>query len=412
MKRRSLALSLVFTAAVVMANPRTGLSQTARENNEHRALFNMGVTFQHEGNFLEAEKKFREALRRFPRAEQADQTAYYLIDTLVKLRRTQEARTETENFRRNYPQSKWLPDVDEKILQLGGQTNLTPESGIWNSPAERREAQARADLLRGAITPDGPPNQIYSDNFPINASRQAVLLRQIIQMDRDEGIKSAQELLRMNPSDQAVAANLGTIANSDSPLALPFLMSVWGNTAASPNIRNNAFYWFSRRSPEKEAVAKAIMDLMAKPQTQGVGSEALRGMTVADHRAVLDKIVNSSNPEKFSVMEKIYRGGSPLLRTDLLMFISMLNDSRAVPFLVNAAQNDMDASVRGAAAKALGNRKDVDVATLERILKSTPPAPPATGRGQQPSKFAQPGGSGPLPFLPPVLPPAILPASN
>jgi hypothetical protein len=307
----------------------------------------------------------------------------------VKLRRVQDARTEVESFRRNYPQSKWQPDVNERILALGGRPGAPVESGIWNSPTELRAAQVRADLLRGAVTPVGPPNKIYADEFPVNASMKAEYLRQIIQLDADQGIEDAKEFLKTNPSDPAVVANLGTIANSDSPQAVPFLLSIWGNVSATPNARNSAFFWFSRRNPDKEAVAKAIMDLLAKRETEAVANQALYRMTVADHRAVLEKIVMSSNPEKFSLMEKIYRSGSVLLRTDLLMFIARLEDARAVPFIVEAAQNDRDLSVRRAAAQALGNRKDVDLETLETLMRSAP-----AQRAPQPVRLPQ-SGSGP-----------------
>jgi HEAT repeat protein len=84
----------------------------------------------------------------------------------------------------------------------------------------------------------------------------------------------------------------------------------------------------------------------------------------------------SSNPEKFLLMEKIYRRGSVLLRTDLLMFVARLDDPRAVPFIANAAQNDKDLSVRRTAAQALGNRKDVDLEMLEGLMRSAPPERP------------------------------------
>jgi hypothetical protein len=311
----------------------------------------------------------------------------------VKLRRTQDARAEIDSFRRNYAQSKWLPDVEEIILALGGQISAPAEANIWNTPAELRQAQALADMLRGARTPIGPANKIYADDFPPNASMKAELLRQIIQHDPDRGIENAKELLQADPSDPSVVANLGTIANSESSLAIPFLLSVWGNVAATPNARNNAFFWFSRRNPDKEEVAKAIMELLAKPQTEKLGSEALYRMTVADHRAVLEKITTSSSPEKFALMDKIYRNGSALLKTDLLMFISRLNDPKAVPFLLDAAQNDRDASVRRAAIQALGSRKDVDVETLERLMKAAPPTP----RVVQPLRIPQQRGA---PFVP------------
>jgi hypothetical protein len=387
MKRYSLFLNLIVAAGLIVAQPSIGLSQTPRQNDEARRLFKEGEVFQGAGNLVEAEKKFREALRRFPRAEGADKTAYFLINTLSRLGRVQEARSEIENFRRTYPQSKWRVDVSEATLALGGYPAVPAEANIWNSPAELREAQARADRMLGLRTPAGPPNRIYSDDFPPNASTKAEDLRQIIRSYPDVGIEEARRYLIANPSDPAVIANLGTIANSESHQALPFLLSIWGNAAASPNARNLAFFWFSRRNPEKEEVAKAIMDLLTKDETEKVASEALRRMTVADHRAVLEKIVRSSNPQKFALIDKIYRNGSVLLKSDLLMFVARLDDPRAVPFIVNAAQNDSDPAARLAAAQALGTRKDIDRGTLQTLIK---PAP-ATPRGTQPARLMPAG---------------------
>ena len=398
MKWHSLRISLILAAGVAVSYSSHGLAQTPRENMEARRLFNEGVLLQDRGNLAEAEKKFREALTKYPKAEQSDKTAYYLINTLVKLARLQDARTEIEQFRKNYPQSKWQPDVNENIVKLGGQVGTPPEATIWNSPAELREAQARADRLRGA-DPIGP-NNIYPDEFPPNASMNAEILRQIVLRDVNAGIERAKSLLRANPSDPVVVANLGTIANSDSPQTLPFLLSVWANTYAAPNVRNIAFFWFSRRNPDKEEVAKTIMDLLAKRETEAVASEALYRMTVADHRAVLEKIVMSSHPDKFLLMEKIYRNGSSLLRTDLLMFVARLNDPKSVPFIVGVAQNDRDVSVRRAAARALGGRKDVDIQVLERLMNPAPPPP----RAPQFIQLPQPAGTGSAPITTP--PPA------
>jgi tetratricopeptide (TPR) repeat protein len=401
MNWHSLSISLILAAGVAVAHSPQGLAQTPRENAEARRLFNEGVNLQDRGNMAEAEKKFREALTKYPKAEQSDRTAYYLINTLVKLARLQDARTEIEQFRKNYPQSKWQPDVNENIVKLGGQVGAPPEAAIWNSPAELREAQAIADRLRRAAIPIVPPNNNYPDEFPQNASMDAEVLRQIVLRDVNAGIERAKSLLRTNPSDPVVVANLGTIANSDSPQTLPFLLSLWVNTSAAPNVRNIAFFWFSRRNPDKEEVAKTIMDMLAKRETEAIASEALYRMTVADHRAVLEKIVMSSHPDKFPLMEKIYRNGSVLLRTDLLMFVARLNDPKSVPFIVGVAQNDRDVSVRRAAARALGGRKDVDIQVLERLMNSAPPAPQAPQfiRLPQPSGTT---GSAPITVPPPA----------
>src|SRR5262245_50051224 len=128
MKRPWLAWYLIFALGLAVAHPVTGTAQTPAQNSEARRLFNEGEKLHSDGNFVEAEKKFREALRRFPKADQSDRTAYYLIDTLEKLRRLPEARTEIENFRRNYPTSRWLDDIDESTWELGGLPKAPSES--------------------------------------------------------------------------------------------------------------------------------------------------------------------------------------------------------------------------------------------------------------------------------------------
>lgn len=103
MKRNSLILSLILAAGVLAAHPQAGMAQTTKENTEARRLWNEGNDLFNDRNFADAEKKFRDALTKYPKSDQSDKTAYYLILTLEKLRRYPEARSEIENFHRNYP---------------------------------------------------------------------------------------------------------------------------------------------------------------------------------------------------------------------------------------------------------------------------------------------------------------------
>ena len=97
-------------------------------------------------------------------------------------------------------------------------------------------------------------------------------------------------------------------------------------------------------------------------------------MKYVEHRAVLAKIVESSNPNKFDAIEKIYRGGSITLRSDLLDAVAKLRDDpRAESFILDAAKNDKDLAVRRAALNALVNLKGAaDVRTLESLLSPMP----------------------------------------
>jgi len=244
------------------------------------------------------------------------------------------------------------------------------------------------DSSKGAALAIGPPEKIY-DPRPLapNADQKAVFLRQLILMDPERGILNAKELLKADPSNPAVIPNLSVIALTNFPQRVPFLLSVWSNPSLSPNVRNEAFFWYGRTNPDKDAVAKEMMNLLESRETEALASDTLANMIVPDHRAVLGRIASSSRPNKFDLMRKIYQRGSVLLRTDLLKFISRLDDPKAVAFLMDAAQNDKDITVRRVAAQELTSRKDVDVATLERLLRSAPTPPPAPRTPPQPLRL-------------------------
>ena len=361
MKWNSLGLSLVLALGVMLAHPLSGTAQSS----EAQKIFVEGRDLFDDGKYVEAEKKFREALSKYPRADQADRTSYYLITTLEKLRRLQDARAEIDNFHRNYAASRWRTDVDERSLALEGPL------GDRDLLESERKMQRERDL-----------SQLLGNTaLPPDASMQAEVLRRIIQLDPERGIETARNLLKADPSDPAVIANLGTIFSCNSSQVLPFLLNLYANSAASPNARTSAFFFAMRRNPDKEQVANTLMEMLEKKENEPVVSEALFRMTYQEHRAVLERIVGSSNPDKFTAMEKIYRGGSITLRSDLLMVVAKLADPRAQDFIVDAAQNDKDAIVRQAAIEALMSRKDAtDVKTWENLLMTlprTPPAPPA-----------------------------------
>ena len=291
MKRNSVVLSLLILTGMVIVHPSAGMAQTTKEkeNSEARRLWSEGNDLYNDGNFSEAEKKFREALNKYPRADQADRTTYYLIVTLEKLRRFQDARTEMENFNRNFPGSIWREDVDQKRVAVGGSGNSSLEQQL--KILKERDESAR----RGS--PELPPN----------ASVDAMILQMIILQNPYEGFEKVKERLKKDPADQTVFNNLGTIFSSNSPQALPFLLEL-SNSAASPNIRTVAFFYAMRLNPDKVQVANTLMDMLKKKENEPIVSEALYRMPYEVHRQVLAKIVENANPNKFDAIEKILSG--------------------------------------------------------------------------------------------------------
>jgi TolA-binding protein len=122
MKSNSLLISFVIAVLLLATAPQLRAQSTTRQQNNAlaRGLFLEGVNFFDEGKFVDAEKKFREAVTKYPDAEGSDRTSFYLLSALIKLGRTGEARSEILNFNQTYPQSKWKADVEEKRLHLDG----------------------------------------------------------------------------------------------------------------------------------------------------------------------------------------------------------------------------------------------------------------------------------------------------
>jgi hypothetical protein len=361
MKGNSLILGLILAAGVVAVHPQAGIAQTTKENSEARRLWNEGNDLFNDRNFADAEKKFREALTKYPKSDQGDRSAYFLIRTLEKLRRYPEARTEIENFHRNFPGSLWREDVDEISVALGASSN---------SVAEQEAKIAKEHALS---------QQLGSTALPPNASLDAVILQMLIRQSPNEGIETVKERLKKDPSDPAVIANLGTIFNSNSPQALPFLLDL-SNSAVSPTTRTIAFFYAMRRNPDQVQVANKLMEMLGKKENESIVSEALFRMTFDEHRKVLAKIVASPNSNKFDAIEKIYRGGSITLRSDLLGEVAKLRDDpKAEAFIMDAAQNDKDLAVRQAAIDALMTLKHgADVKSLQNLLGTIPPKKNAT----------------------------------
>ena len=370
MKWNSLVLSLSLATGAVMTQPPVAMAQTSAQNDAATKLANEGNEFLADKNYAEAEKKFREALSRYPKADRADRTAYLLIRTLVRANRVQEARMEIEKFPRAYPNSRWQEDVDGESFTLAGSREaLEQEAKVAR---ERAEAERRGSV-----------------NLPRGASIEAILLQSMIHMDPTWGFEKIREKLKADPSDPAAVANLGSVFSSNSPQALPFLLDLSKN-AVSPEVREIAFFYAMRKNPDRIQVANTFIEMLAKKENERLVSEALYRMQRGEHQQVLDKIIDSPNPTKFDAMEKIYRGASAsiVLKCDLFASAARLQDARALNFMLNAAQNDMDMKVRECASIAIENRKGARD-EIQRLLNGGPrPAPtvrtaPLPGRGGQ-----------------------------
>lgn len=362
--------SLAAALACAFSQAPAALAQTPDQNASARVLFIDGRNFWDDGRFVEAEKKFREALARFPKADQADRTTFYLITTLLKQGKVPQARMEIEKFEKTYPKSSWLADVKEKQLGLGltgvALVKTAPLPPLPMPPVNVQIASPRP------VSPESGAWRVYEGS----PSFQQEVLRALIEKDADRGIEAARERIKSDPSDPAVVANLKTIATSSSPKALPFLVSLAG-TARSPNTRQQAIFWMSRGQADREAVAKALMEMLSGTNDKAMETavaEAFAAFNTNERKSALDHMMRSASPERQAIAERIYRSSSSFqVRTQIVQSVAPLPEVRTLFFLGEVAKNDKDMVVRRTAVQAIASRKEAEATKiLEDLLKTMP----------------------------------------
>jgi hypothetical protein len=353
MRFRPLLTTLTIVGMLVTVLPRLH-AQTPSQNSAAKALFVEGRDLWEDGRFADAEKKFRDALTRYPRAEQSDRTSFYLITTLIKLERIDEARAEIQGFNRNYPRSTWRSDVDEKRMTIGMPGVLF---GTY-----------RLHLTIPAVP---VPPQPLGFGFMPNAGVEQEVFRVIIQADPNKAILLAKDRLKANPSDPAIVSNFSVIAGSGSPQAFPFFVFV-ASDGPVPNTQTQARFWIGRLNNAEDAVGKAFVALTAD-RNLPVVVDVLSQSNPAERSNVLRQVVQYPSLEKVNALEKVYKATTVQpFRSQIVESAGTIPESAAREFLTDVAMYETEYPVRLTAIHALATRKDVDVKLLGDIMKTLP----------------------------------------
>jgi len=370
MRFRPLLMTLAIVGTLGTVPPQLQ-AQTPSQNAAAKALFVEGRTFWDDGNFPDAEKKFRDALTRYPRAEQSDKTAFYLITTLIKLEKIDEARTEIRSFNRNYPHSTWRSDVEEKRITVG--MPGTPFGGIY-----RFQGPLPVPIpLVSAMPPQvhAPGGYTVGLTFTPNASFEQEAFRVIIQADANKAILLAKERLKANPSDPVIVSNFSVIAGSGSPQAFPFFISV-ASDGPVPNTQTQARFWIGRLNNAQDAVGKAFIALTAD-RSLPVVVDVLNESNPVERNNFLKQVVQYPSLEKVNALERVFNATTVQpFRSQIVESAATIPESAAREFLTDVAMNEREYPVRLMAIHALGTRKDVDVKLLGDIMKTLPRARP------------------------------------
>src|SRR5881409_753467 len=237
-----------------------------------RELFNAGQGLYDQGRFLDAERKFRQVVQRFPKNAIADRADYYLIRTLKQLGRKNEALTRIDAFAKTYPASRWLNDVQELRINLTNQIPpaaelvllrqtppppppLAPPSPPVPPDVGLQNAKQRGERLRGRVTrfQRSPQGQNEDDITDAEVSLQQEIMRAVFFNNTERALEIATERLKSDPADPVVLSNLNMIAVSRSVRALPMLLTIAKNST-NVKARKDAIFWISQSKGDKDVV--------------------------------------------------------------------------------------------------------------------------------------------------------------
>jgi len=385
MKSNSLLMTFTIAASLLVGAPQlqaqtrgqqTPAQNAQAQNDQARVLFGQGSDLWYAGNFVDAEKKFREALRRYPTAQYSDRTSFFLIATLIELARADEALSEIQKFNRAYPNSPWKTDVEEKRLSLYGPS---------------RSASAGYHVATGSIPVPPAPPRVVAPPTPFSVilrvtpspSLEHEHLRIAVQKDANQGIAIARERLKANPSDPAVIATFGEIAGSGSPQAFPFFVVVLAGKGPSPNMWTQAEFSLGRLKNDNDAVGKGLLEIVKEKDGVPIVSGVFTRIQPATTQKVLNQVVEVPSVDKLVALEKVYKGTpAQPVRIFILQSVGSIPETAARDFLMEVAKTERNMTVRTMAMHVLATRPDVDEKTLNDIFETVvSPARPGM-RGQ------------------------------
>jgi thioredoxin-like negative regulator of GroEL len=347
-----------------------------------RDLFNEGQRFFDEDRFAEAENRFRQVVRRFPRNAIADRADYYLIRTLVQVGKKNEALNRIDSFPRQYPKSRWMGDVQELRIQLTNQVPAVAESILLRvqapapspAPPGQRAAVSAAPPPTVPAMPPAPsmPSLHFSfevqlQGFDPEVSLQQEIMRAMFRNNTDRAIEIVTERLKANPADPVVLSSLNALASSRSAQAMPILLNIV-KTSPIPRARRDAIIFLGQASADNDVIVDTLVGIL--PSLNDDDSEAVSYTlsrfrsdkslnalaAIARDRSKTEKartdairwIGQSRTPNRLSMLDDIYRNSTDnaKIRLQVVYALSRTREPQAVSILSNAASVDPDGEVR------------------------------------------------------------------
>lgn len=378
---------------------------------EARDLFNEGMRLFDDNRFTDAESKFRQVIRRFPKNPIADRADYYLIRTLAQVGKKAEAVSRINAFVKLYPKSRWQGDVQEMRIQLTNQVPARAETILLRPfqqppqpPQPLQPPQPAPSPFQVHVVGPGPvvvppvppipPGGIFSFEFQSSdpeISLQQEIMRAMFRNNVDRALEIANERLKADPGDPVVLSSLNAVASIRSTQAMSMLLGI---VKSSPNAkaRRDAIFWLGQSRGDNDVIVDTLISLL--PSLSDDDSEAV---AYSLSRIRSDKSINAlaalardkSKSEKsrtnaifwigqtraanrLSLLEDIYKNSmdNSKIRQQVMFALSRTGEPQAVTIMGNVASTDPDIEVRKQAVYWLGQSRSPEAnQALENLLR-------------------------------------------
>jgi TolA-binding protein len=400
-------VSVVFITLVLSSGASAQIrvyvhAQSFLPPDEARDIYNAGKAYYDESRYPDAENKFREVVRRFPKNPIADRADYWLIRTLAQLRKTTDALNRIDAFAKQYPKSPWLDDVQEFRIQLTNQIPPRAERILLTSSQAPAAPPAPPNPIGPVVVPASPAVPIpplpfvsfewtgFQTSDP-EISLQQEVLRALFHNNADHAIEIATERLKVNPADPVVLASLNLVASSRSAQAMSMLLGIV-KSSSNAKARRDAIYWLGQLRGDRDAIVDTLTGLL--PSLSEDDSEAVTYAlsqirtdkslnalaTLARDKSKNEKVRNNAVywigqlrvPNRIGLLEDIYKNSmdNAKIRQQVMFALSQTREPQAVTIMGNVAQNDPDIEVRKQAVYWLGQSRSPEAnQALEKLLQ-------------------------------------------
>jgi tetratricopeptide (TPR) repeat protein len=393
------AVAVCVIVPAASAQTRVLRIQSLVAPDEAREIFNAGQRFFDEYRFAEAETKFRDVIRRFPKNPIADRADYYLIRTLVQVGKKNEALSRIDAFARQYPKSPWIDDVQELRIQLTNQVPPRAEAILLRTvapapPSPEAPFRPRVHINAPAVPPSPAPLPVPAlslQNADPEISLQQEIMRAIFRSNFDRALEIASERLKANPADPVVLSSLNVVASSSSAQATSMLVGLVKNSP-NPKARRDAIFWLGLSRGDKDMVVDTLLGLLPSLSDDDsdaiayslsqIGTDkafnALAGIARDKSKServrnnALFWIVQSRAGNRVSLLEDIYKNSmdNAKIRQQVMFALNQTHEPQAVPVMANAAMNDPEIEVRKQAVFWLERSPSPEARqALERLLQ-------------------------------------------